>query len=140
MLGHKPQRQLAQGRQVRVLEEVLSGAGGAALHVYLALAQALAKRLRRDVDQLDLVRQPEHGVRNGLVHRGARDLPHGVGAALDVLDVEGRVHVDTRVEQLDDVLVALRMARSRGVRVRKLVHQHELRLALEYRLQVHLGE
>jgi hypothetical protein len=102
--------------------------------------EALAKGLGRDIDELDLVGQPEDRVGDGLVDGSAGDLAHGVGPALDMLDVEGRVDVDPGVQQLDHVLVALRMARARGVRVRELVDEDQLGLAREDRLQVHLGD
>ncbi len=57
-----------------------------------------------------------------------------------MLDVQRREHVDAGVEDVLDVLVALRMLDARRVRVRKLVDQAELRGAGEDAGQVHFLE
>jgi hypothetical protein len=48
-----------------------------------------------------------------------------------VLDVERRIDVDAGIEQLLDVVPALRMTRAFGVGMRKLVDENERRAALE---------
>ena len=68
------------------------------------------------------------------------DLAHGVGAAVDVLDVQRGEHVDARVQQFLDVLPALGVARAGGVGVRQFVDQRQPGLARQHRVQVHLGE
>ena len=60
--------------------------------------------------------------------------------ALEVLDVDGRDHVDAGGEHLLDVLVALGVSRARGVRVRQLVDQRELGRPPEDRVDIHLVE
>ena len=140
VLGDESQGEFAKGGQVRVLEEVLRRPGRPAVHVDLALAQALAEGLGRDVHELDLVGKAEHGVGNGLVHRRSGDLPDGVRPALDVLDIEGRKDVDARVQEFHDVLKAFGMPRSGSIGVREFVYQDELGLALQNTLKVHLGE
>ena len=57
-----------------------------------------------------------------------------------MLDVERGEHVDARVEQFAHVLVALGMARAGRVGVRQFIHQRELRMAREDRVEVHFGE
>jgi len=57
---------------------------------------------------------------------------------LQVLDVHGRIDVDSGVEYVIDVLVALGVLDPRGVGVGELVDQTELRRARQDPRQVHL--
>ena len=57
-----------------------------------------------------------------------------------MLDVERGVNTDARVEQLEHVLVALRMARSRRIRVRELIDHGQPRMPGEDRIEIHLLE
>ena len=59
---------------------------------------------------------------------------------LQVLDVHGGDDVDARVQQLGDVLPALRVPGPGGVGVRELVDHRDLRGAGEDRVQVHLRQ
>ncbi len=70
----------------------------------------------------------------------ARHLGDHVVQAFQVLDVERRIHVDPRRQDLLDILVALGMPRAGRIRVGELVHQHQLRLAADDRVDVHLGQ
>ena len=73
-------------------------------------------------------RRPRPGCGRGTSRARARPSArrHGVVQALQVLDVDGRDHVDAGVEHLVDVLVALVVAQAGGVRVRELVDQRQL--------------
>ena len=66
------------------------------------------------VDQLHLVGAVEDAVGDRLAHAHAGDLRDDVVQALEVLDVERGVDVDAGVEQLLDVVPALRVARARA--------------------------
>ena len=57
-----------------------------------------------------------------------------------MLDVHRRDHVDSRVEQVFDVLVALGVARARGIGVGQLVDQADGRPARQDGVDVHLAE
>ena len=70
----------------------------------------------------------------------AGDLRDDVVEALQVLDVDRGDHGDARVEQLLDVLPALRVPAARGVGVRELVDEHHLRVARQHGVDVELGE
>ena len=63
-----------------------------------------------DVHELDLVGIVEDVVGNPLAHDDARNRAHAVVETLEMLHVDGGVHVDTCREEFLDVLVALRMA------------------------------
>ena len=67
-LGHLAQRQLPQGRQVLVLEEVLQRPGDLVGGVDLPGLQPLEQILDRQVQVDDLVGLLEEAVRHGLAH------------------------------------------------------------------------
>src|SRR5262249_2600118 len=82
----------------------------------------------------------EYRVRNGLAHTHMRDLSNNVIEALDVLDIDGRVDVNTAVQQLLDVEIALGMATAGRVGVGKLVDEDDLRPTRDDGVKVHLVE
>ena len=137
-LGGAPQRQFAQGGEIAGREIVVERALGLLWHVDLALFQPLHQVVRGQVDHLDVVRPIEDRVRNRLAHPDACDLGHDVVEALDVLDVHRRVDVDAGVQQFFDIEVALGMAAPGGVGVGKLIDQHELGLARQHGIEIHL--
>ncbi len=132
------QRQLAQGRQVAFGEIVVERAPRHFGHIDLALGQALDQVLGRQVDQLDLVGLVDHMVGQGLAHPHGGDLRHHVVQALEVLDVERRIDVDAGGQQFLDILVALLVPAAGRVGVGELVHQHQLGLARQDGVDVHL--
>src|SRR5262245_43868393 len=69
-----------------------------------------------------------------------RDLRDHVVEALDVLDVDGGVNVDSVSEQLFDVEVTLGMAAAGHVGMRELVDQHDLWVASDDGVEIHLLE
>ena len=98
------------------------------------------QRLGGHVDQLDLVSAARYLIGQGLVLRHAGDLFRHVAERLEVLDIQGGDDVDARVEQLVDVLPPLAVPAAGHVGVGELVHQRDLGVASEHRVQVHLGE
>ena len=140
-LGRAAQRELAQRDEVALLERSSRARARRLLgDVDLALVQALEELVDRQIDDAHLVRLVEHRVGHRLAHDDAGDLRDDVVQALEVLDVERREDVDARVEQLLDVLPALQVPRARGVRVRELVDEDELRLPRERGVEVELFE
>ena len=91
------------------------------------MGHAPADRLRRHVDELDLVGATDDGVGDRLALLDARDLLDDVVDRLEVLDVERRDHGDPGVEQHVDVLPALLVRGAGHVRVRELVDERDLR-------------
>ena len=139
-LGGAAQRKLAQRRQVAGREIVLQRPLGLLGDVDLAFLQPLDQVVGREIDQLDGVGAVEDRIRHGLAHAHMRDLRDDVVEAFDVLDVDGGVDVDAVTEQLFDVEVALGMAAARRIGVGKLVDEHDLRLAGDDGVEVHLLE
>ena len=139
-LGGAAQRQLAQCGQVALREEMTNRALGLLRDIDLALVQPLDQVLGREIDDLDIVGLVEHAVGHGLAHAYPRDLGNDVVQALDMLDIEGREHVDAGGDQLLDVEIALGMPAAGRVGVSELVDQYELRAALEDRVEIHLGQ
>ena len=107
-------------------------------HVDLALFQALDQVVGGEVDELDGIGAVEHRVRHGFAHANMRDLGDNVVEALDMLDVDGGVDVDPVVEQLFDVEITLGMAAAWRVGMGKLVDQHDLRVAGDNGVEIHL--
>jgi hypothetical protein len=138
-LGEAPQGQLAQRDQHPVGVAARLRVGRRAGQVDLAVARALQELPRRQVDQLDLVGVLQHRVGHRLRHAGAGDLGDRVLHALEVLHVEGRVHVDAGLDQLDHVLPALGVARSRHVGMGDLVDHQQIGPTRERGVQVELG-
>ena len=140
LLGDLAQRDLAQRGEVLDLEEVVQRGLDPLAGVDLAREQPLDQRLRRDVDQHDLVGDADHRVGHGLADADAGQLGDLVVEALQMLDVDGREHVDPRRQHVLDVLVALLVLDSGSVGVRELVDQAQLRRAAQDRRQIHLLE
>ena len=112
-VGRAAQRQLAQGHQVALAEEVLRRPLGLRRQVDLAGRQPLDQLVGRRVHQHHFVGTVEEGVGQRLVHHDAGDATDHVVEALQVLDIERAVDVDAGRQQFLDVLPALRVARAR---------------------------
>ena len=135
-----PQRQLAQRGQIARLEVMPDGALGLLRHIDLAFVQPLDQVVGRDIDDLDVVGLIEDAVGHGLAHADAGDPGDHVVEAVDVLDVQRREHIDAGGDQFLDIEVAFGMATAGRVAVGQFVDQHELRPALQDRVEIHLGE
>ena len=139
-VGHPHQRELAQRAEVADAEVVRERGVDLLRLVDVAVRHAPPQRLGRLVDQLDLVGRPDHRVRDRLLLLDPGDRLDDVVHRLEVLDVDGRDHVDAGVEQLLDVLPPLLVPRSRNVRVRELVDERDRGLPRQDRVDVHLLE
>ncbi len=139
-VGHPHERELTERAQVPQAEVVAQCGIDLLRRIDVAVGHPSAQGLGRLVDQLDLIRGPNDCVRDRLLLLDPRDLLDDIVHGLEVLDVDGRDHLDAGAQQLFDVLPALRVARSRDVRVRKLIDQCNLRIALQQRVDVHLFE
>ena len=134
----RAQRKLPERGQIAGREIMVERALGLLGNVDLAFLEPLDQLLGRQVDHLDIVGLVEHQIRHRLAHADARDLRHDVVQAFDMLDVERGVHVDAGREQFLHVEIALRMPGTWRVGMGQLVHQRDLRTALQERVQVHL--
>ena len=113
-IGDPHQRELAQRAEVALPEEVGERRVDLLGRVDVAVGHPPPERLRRHVDQLDLIRLAHDGVGDRLVLLDPRDLLDDVVHRLEVLHVHGGDDVDAGVEQLVDVLPALRVPRARA--------------------------
>ncbi|MNQ39967.1 hypothetical protein D3C85_536060 [compost metagenome] len=139
-LGRAAQGQLAQGRQVLDLEEVVRGQPRRLGHIDLALGQTLAQFLRGDVHQFDVVGARQGAVRHAFTLPDAGDAQHHVRQAFQVLDVQRGPDVDPGVQDLLHVLPALGMARAGGVGVGVFVDQQQAGAARHGAVQVELQQ
>ena len=140
LLGHLAEGDLAQRGQVLDAEEVVERGLDALLRIDLAGLQARYQRLRREVDEHDLVGDRDHGVGDRLAHARPGQLGDAVVEALEVLDIDGREDVDPGRQHVGDVLVALGVLDAGGVGVRELVDQRQLGRPSAQCRQVHLLE
>jgi hypothetical protein len=99
-----------------------------------------AQGLRGDVDQLELLGAADHVVGHRLVLMGAGDPLDDVVEALQVLDVHCGQDVDSRGEQLLDVLPPLGVAGAGHVGVRQLVDHRDLGAPGQHGVDVQLLE
>jgi hypothetical protein len=134
------QGELPQRREVADAEVVAEGDIDLVGGIDVAVRHASPQRLRRAVDQLDLVGGTNDGVGNRLALRDAGDALDDVVQRLQVLDVERRDDGDAGVEKDLDVLPAFLMPAARHVRVREFVDERHLRRTGDDRVHVHLLE
>ena len=134
-----PQRQLAKRRQIGFREEVTERARRFLRKIDFAGFQPLDQLVGRNVDNLDL-RHFKDAVRHRLADAHPRETRDDIVQALDVLDVDRRVNVDAGGKKFLDILIALRMAAARRVRVRKLIDQNQARRPLKNGVDVHLAQ
>ena len=139
-LGGAAQSQLAQCRQVARRKIMAYRALGLLRHIDLTLAQTLDQIFGREIDDLDIVGLVEDAVRHSLAHPYPGDLGNDVVQALDMLDIKSRKYVDAGCDDLLDVEIALGMPAAGGVGVGELVDKHELRPALQDRVDIHFGQ
>ncbi len=137
------ERNFAQRQQVALAEEAIGGDAGLLRVIDLAGLEPGEQVVRWQVDQLDFVGLVEDAVRDGLPLPNARDLGDEIVEAFEVLDIHGRPDVEAGVEQLLDVLPALRVPRTRlafdEVRVCELVDQDDLGTAPQGGVEIKLA-
>ena len=108
--------------------------------VDLTFLEALYQVVRREIDKFDRIGAVEDPVRNRLAHAHPGDLRNDVVQALDVLNVDGGIDVDTAIKQLLDVHAALRMPAARRIGVGEFIDQHDLWFPRDDCIDVHLLE
>ena len=138
LAGDESQRQVAQGGQVGLGEELLERHRGTFGRIDVAVAHPLPERVRAHVHQLDLVGGPDHLVWDSLADRHVQDRLDRVGDRLDVLDVAGADDLDAGVPDQLDVLPALLPRGARDVVVGELVDKGDGGVAGDDRVGVHL--
>ncbi len=94
----------------------------------------------RHIDELDLVGHLDDPIGHRLALTNPCHIGNDVVQALEVLDVDGGDHLDTRREQIDDVLPSLGTTGARDVRVRELIDEGDLGIVQADRVRIHLLE
>ena len=93
---------------------------------------------RRQVNDLDLVRQIKEPIRNGFTYRRPCDLGRSRAEALDVLHIQCRVYIDTRIEQFEDVQISFGISASGDIAVRQLIDDGQVWFSRQNLFDVHL--
>ena len=104
--------------------------------VNLSGPQSLAQGLGRRIDENHVVGDFENVVGDRLAHFLPRQPQNRVVEPFEVLDVQRRDDVDAGTQHLEHVVVPFRVRVARGVRVRELVDERDLRFALEKRVEI----
>ena len=139
-LRRRPQRELPQRDEIALPEEAAHGLAGLLGDVDLPVTESPDQIVGREIHQLDLRRLLQDRVGDGLARRDLGHPGDDVVQALEVLDVERRVDVDARGQELRDVLPALGVPRARRVRVGQLVDEDERGAAREGGVEIELAE
>ena len=140
LVGEPEQRQLTQRGEVTRPEVVGQRGVDAFGGVHVAVGQPAPQCFRCDIDQLDLVGGADDLVGHLLLLLDSGDLGDDVVEALQVLDVDRRDDGDARVEDLLDVLPALRISAARCVRVGELVDENDVRFAFDHGVDIEFVE
>src|SRR5664279_3814532 len=140
VLRRLAERELAQGLEVLLAEEILEGDESLRRWIHLALLQAVAELGHRKIHVHDGVRLADDAIGDALLHLQAGCGLHDVLHALEVLHVDGRHHRNARREKVFHVLPPLLVLAAQRVRVRQLVHDRDLGLSREDGLEIHLLE
>src|SRR5664279_3814534 len=140
VLRRLAERELAQGLEVLLAEEILEGDESLRRWIHLALLQAVAELGHGKIHVHDGVRLADDAIGDALLHLQAGCGLHDVLHALEVLHVDGRHHRNARREKVFHVLPPLLVLAAQRVRVRQLVHDRDLGLSREDGLEIHLLE
>ena len=104
------------------------------------MGQPPPQRLRGHVDQLELISRPHHPVRYRLPLYHPGDSFDDVVQGLEVLQVDGRDHINSGVQQFLHILPALGIAGTGHVRVGQFVDERQLRVTSQQGVKVKFFE
>ena len=124
--GDPEKRQLTECGEIADSEVVAEGGVDLLRPVHVAVHQPSPQRLRRHVDQFDLLCLAHHRIGHGLALPYTGDLVDNVIERFQVLHVHRGDHGDPGVEELLYVLPALLVRRAGGVGVSQFVHESDL--------------
>src|SRR5208337_2940202 len=117
----KTKRQFAQGGQLAFREEGARARRAVHACAQFSLLDSSDEIARRQVNDLDLVRQIKEPIWNGFTYRRPRNLGRSRAKALDVLHIQCREYIDTRSEQFEDVQISFGISASGDIAVRQLI-------------------
>ena len=109
-------------------------------HVDFAFAKSLQQVVGRKVHQLHFVGRFEDRIGNGLGNPDAGNLRNDVLQTLQMLHVQSRIDADAGFQEPHHVLPALGVRHARGVGMRKLVDQDQLRASVQRGVDIEFDE
>ena len=125
------QRYLAQSRQVLHSKEIIHSPLRLIRFIHVSGPHTVYKLLRFYINKLNLIRVVKNRIRNPFMHKYAGNRRDGIIETLDMLDVNGSIYVNSRLQKLFDILIPLRMAAFRRVCMGQLINKYKLRLPLQ---------
>ncbi len=78
--------------------------------IHFTFVEPLAQIVGRQIDQYDFISGIKKGIGDGFAHLNPRDAAHHIIQTFQMLYVHGGENVDSRFQQLFNILPALRMA------------------------------
>lgn len=136
--GYLAQRQFTQRHQVAASKEIGERSFHSVLRINIPALHAHLQRLWRQIRHHHLIRALHHPIGNGLANRDPGDALNCRPQAFDVLNVDRGQNVDLRSQKLQNIFVSLAVLAARNVGMRQLIDQHDIGLALQNRVHVHL--
>jgi len=112
---------------------------GLVRHIHLAFAQPLDQVARREIDDFDIVGLNRECCRAPFANPYPGNPGNDIVEAVDVLDIEGRKTRRSQRLYSSSTSDSVSGAGCRVVAVRQLINKHELRPALQDRIEIHLG-
>uniref|UniRef100_A0A6J7PNV2 Unannotated protein n=1 Tax=freshwater metagenome TaxID=449393 RepID=A0A6J7PNV2_9ZZZZ len=125
-VNHPLEQQDPEQRECLAVEQLGVFRSGIAVE-HVAVGDAPANRLWRDIDEFDLIRPGEEAVGDEHRRHSPDDLAHGVGKRFDVLHGDRGDDVDAVLEQFIDVLPPRSVSRRLRVGGTKVINQDDSR-------------
>ena len=136
--SHLLQCQLTQLQDISGIEEMVKCRLYLILSIDLPCFQPLHKFFCREVDVHYLIGFLQHTVGDALFHLNAHHPLHLVIQTLNVLDIDGRKHMDAGIEQFHHILPPLGVAATFHIRMGQLIYNHDLWVYTQNSIEIHL--
>ena len=134
------QRHFAQSGQITFAKEILRGPFRTFPEIHLPFGEARPQLIGGKIDQHDFVGQIEDRIGHRFLNRDTANLPNGIAAARDMLNVQRCINVDPGVQQLENVLIPFRMPRTGCVGMRELVNDRNTGMPRQNCVEIHFAQ
>ena len=108
--------------------------------VYPTLLQTLAQFFRRNIHQLHLAGIVKYGIRDALTDAHMGDGCNYIMKALQMLHINGGIHVYACIQEFNHILIAFPVAAALGIGMGQLIHQDQVRPAYQGGIQIKLPQ
>ena len=98
--------------------------------------QTFKQLIRFYIHQLHLICFIKYSIRNTLLYLYSGDTCNHILQTFQMLYIHSRIHIDSRMQQLLNITIALRVPRFMCIGMRKLIYQYQLRMSLQCLIQI----